>query len=804
MQRTPVTTAGPPIPFPFGVDFQARLIKTMLLDSGVAEAVLQYIRPEYFESPPLRWMVQQCVEYRKRYDTVPSFTVMMEKTRELDLSIRPMYSQAVHHLSVLEMSEENFIKDAVLDWVKRNLFVEAHQRTKDLFNAGKVTEAYDEMRRAMDRIEQTHWTPPDRGYFFEEFSKREARRADAASLGGRISTGITQIDHMLGGGAEKGFMGLWIAYSKGGKALQSDEPVLTPTGWVAISELKVGDWVIGGSTGRRCRVQGVFPQGTMECYRVRFSDGAEVVASWNHIWRFADPQMGQWPDKKWRVGTTLDLLSGDLAWRGRPWIPTVPPVVFTEEESTPLPPYLIGLLLGGSSFCSAPITFSKLEPDLQKALGGLVPEGDSVRMVEEGRYVSIVGNSASPNRSRTADVLADLGLMGLRPSEKFVPSCYMRASITERWELLTGLCDAAGHMAQHGRAVELLLPSYQLASDVQWLVRSLGGWCALREKLVGGATYGYVKLLFLDGPLPVRSERNLVDIRVFSRAVHRRVVAVEPVGGADCTCITVDDPESLFVTRDFIVTHNSVMLQNHGVAAARGFKKTLHFILEGKRHMIEDRYDACFADELYSELKMGNLADAKYNQLWQEYQFMKRLLITRGLLENWENTILNIDAELQDLRKREGWVPDQVIIDYGDLLSGRHGPYSVGWESDRDAYRDMKTLANRGYVVWTASQVQRPKIVEHLNTVHVLTSKDIAGGVDKVRVVDFAGSLNSTKAERQQGIMRIFPELIRDSAGSAEPIVIGADFARMRFGVQNESVLGYKPDVIKRAVAGKK
>lgn len=454
--RTPVQQSGyvGPVPFQFGLDFQAKLVKVLLLDRGGADAILDSIRPEYFENPQLRWMVDYTNQFRKRYNQIPSWTVLLEEARGMEVGMREVYTQAIEHIRALPIKEEEYIKERVLDWTKRNIFVAAHQSTRALFNAGKVAEAYDLMRKAMDSIDNTSWERPDRGYFFEEFGAREARRTELKQSE-KIGSGIAGLDHLLGGGLGPTEMGCWVAYSKGGK---------------------------------------------------------------------------------------------------------------------------------------------------------------------------------------------------------------------------------------------------------------------------------------------------------------------------------------------------SVMLVNHGVACTRShFKKCLHFVLEGKRAQCEDRYDSCFTGEVYTNLKQGNMDATKYGQAWEEYQYLKGLLIVRGLTENWRNTILDIDTELKDLRRSHGWIPDMVVIDYGDLINGRDPPYESPWMSERDAYRDMKTLAMRGdYVLWTAAQAQKPKVKNYLNVEHVLNSSDIAGGTDKIRVSDYIGSINSTMEERQYNQMRLSAELYRDAA-VGELITCGCDFSRMRFGlpVKQEDVLGY-------------
>ena len=55
-----------------------------------------------------------------------------------------------------------------------------------------------------------------------------------------------------------------------GKALKNGTKVLTPTGWVAIDRLKVGDLVIAGD-GTPTTVTGVYPQGVKNLYNLTFN-----------------------------------------------------------------------------------------------------------------------------------------------------------------------------------------------------------------------------------------------------------------------------------------------------------------------------------------------------------------------------------------------------------------------------------------------------------------------------------------------------------------------------------------------------
>ena len=73
-----------------------------------------------------------------------------------------------------------------------------------------------------------------------------------------------------------------LAYMRG-RAQPLFTKVLTPSGFQAIGDLKVGDCVIG-SDGRPTKVVGIYPQGFKEIYRVHTQDGSSTLATGDHLW----------------------------------------------------------------------------------------------------------------------------------------------------------------------------------------------------------------------------------------------------------------------------------------------------------------------------------------------------------------------------------------------------------------------------------------------------------------------------------------------------------------------------------------
>ncbi len=73
-----------------------------------------------------------------------------------------------------------------------------------------------------------------------------------------------------------------------GKALALDTPLVTASGWTTMGDVKVGDTLFD-EQGRMCRVtHATEVMHDHPCYRVRISDGEEIVCDAEHLWTVND------------------------------------------------------------------------------------------------------------------------------------------------------------------------------------------------------------------------------------------------------------------------------------------------------------------------------------------------------------------------------------------------------------------------------------------------------------------------------------------------------------------------------------
>jgi phosphate starvation-inducible PhoH-like protein len=363
-----------------------------------------------------------------------------------------------------------------------------------------------------------------------------------------------------------------------GRAQPADAQVLTPSGFRAICSLEVGDLVIG-SDGRPTAVLGVYPQGRKEMFQLRGQDGASTWCCDEHLWFVTTPDDRR-HRRAGRVVETREMVEClRRNHQHRFELPLLTAPVEFQAREVPVDPYALGLLLGdGCLTTSTTPSFTTSDPELARALETALP-GIEVR---PKTHIDYVLHPAGGHRggvilaNPVTAVLRDLGLAGTRSSTKFVPDDYMYNTPGVRLAVLQGLLDTdGGPVTQAGRScrIHYSTSSERLRDDVVFLVRSLGGVAYVRTRAAAGRPPGRAN----GRPVHHRTDAFVMDIRLPSdlepfrparkRELYRRfgggrpmrfVEAIEPAGEAEAVCIQVAAADSLYVTDDFLVTHNTL------------------------------------------------------------------------------------------------------------------------------------------------------------------------------------------------------------------------------------------------------
>lgn len=354
-----------------------------------------------------------------------------------------------------------------------------------------------------------------------------------------------------------------------GKALSNEEKVLTPTGYRRMGDLVVGDFVIGAD-GRPTKVTGVFPQGKKEVFSVEFSDRVRVECCDDHLWNIKTPKATSYktlPLKEFRNHLRWTP-SGAKSPTGnrRVFIPMAEPVQFAAQPEPELDPYVLGALLGDGSLSGSNFCLTSADPQIVTMVEMRIPDGISMVLTAEKD-----GCETWSFKGRGGWLRQHLRDLGVNTTSHFkkIPSSYLVGSVESRKLLLAGLLDTDGCVTKQG-GFEFGSVSEELADGVLFLVQSLGGSATKTTSINKFGTVYRISGRTPHNPFKLNRKKAKYSTRL---APYRSVESVTSVGAKECTCITVENQDGLFLTNGCVVTHNSKLLLDlftHHQRATRG------------------------------------------------------------------------------------------------------------------------------------------------------------------------------------------------------------------------------------------
>ena len=354
-----------------------------------------------------------------------------------------------------------------------------------------------------------------------------------------------------------------IKFFEQGAPQPLDARVLTPSGWTTMGALSVGDHVVGRD-GKGHEITAVYPQGEQDIYRVTFTNGTSTECTLDHLWtvhRGAHHMSYTMPLRE-IVDRGLHYPSGAAVWS----VDFVDPVEFEDADDVlPLDSYLLGLLIGDGYLNRTP-SLSAHADDLDETLRYVhasLPVGcdTSTRVRGNCAEINLVDN-VGYHGNVVADLLRSIGLYGCVANDKFIPAAYKTAPVADRLRLLQGIVDSDGSIERRQPSeVRVTTVSRTLADDLVDLVGSLGGIASVRQRIRDRdvQTQYVVNIRRLPAWItPARLRRKANLYQAHTRVLRRRYIAsVELVRRAPAQCIAVDSSDNLYVTDDYILTHNS-------------------------------------------------------------------------------------------------------------------------------------------------------------------------------------------------------------------------------------------------------
>jgi phosphate starvation-inducible PhoH-like protein len=356
-----------------------------------------------------------------------------------------------------------------------------------------------------------------------------------------------------------------IAYLRG-RSQPLSSKILTPDGFKLMKDIKVGDKVIG-SDGKPIDVLRIYPQGKLPVYKITFSDHTVVRCSEDHLWNTMTLS-----EKRHKKGFTTKSLKEikkcviNKFGKKNHKMPLLKDCVEFNSKKIEIDPYLLGLLIGDGHIRTGKVKLTNKDLEIIEEVKIRLPEGVNLKKMNEIDY-----DLTSKGKNKLLSELKQLGLVGSLSFEKFIPEDYKINSFEVRKELMRGLMDSDGSISitKNGKErMQFYTTSLQLAKDMMFLTRSLGGNAYMRKReldeddchMLDEHLIRHVRpcyIVDIATPFnPFKTSRK-ADKFIGNRVCVKLIKKVELEGEEECQCIKVDSEDSLYVTDDFVLTHNT-------------------------------------------------------------------------------------------------------------------------------------------------------------------------------------------------------------------------------------------------------
>lgn len=360
------------------------------------------------------------------------------------------------------------------------------------------------------------------------------------------------------------------------------ELVATPNGFVQMGSLKVGD-EIWNPDGKTTKVLEIYEQGFKDVYKLTLADGRSVRCGADHLWEVICANN----HFKHKVLTTHDLLNNGLynqcTVKGKRYnaykyyLPAIEPLQYSKKQQD-IPAYVLGALLGDGAITKRTPKISSVDQEILDRIQCLLGDGFEFkydptttceyRIIDKERFLhKDEFKNGQYGVNRLHRWIDQLGLC-VSCAYKFIPDQYKYGSIEQRYELIRGLMDTDGYISKDG-SMSFVNTSKYLIDDFVEVLRSLGILCSVSKRAPGkggthngraifGTKFSYV--VYIKGNPDIfhlsRKKNRVKKNRKFSNKVA--ITNIEYLGEQEKQrCIFVSNENHLYLTRDYIPTHNS-------------------------------------------------------------------------------------------------------------------------------------------------------------------------------------------------------------------------------------------------------
>jgi len=194
----------------FGVNFQLKIISSLLDDKKFFQTILDILEPNYFDSDANQWLVKTFRTYYLEYKSVPTLEVMKVKIDEIENDVLKVTT--VDNLKEAwrfrESTDLEFVKNETIEFCKNQVIKSAIMNSVDLLERGK----YEDIKKLIDEAMKAG-AERDLGHVYIEGIEERLTKSSRDI----IKTSWDSVNDVMDGGLGKGELGVIVAPAGIGK-----------------------------------------------------------------------------------------------------------------------------------------------------------------------------------------------------------------------------------------------------------------------------------------------------------------------------------------------------------------------------------------------------------------------------------------------------------------------------------------------------------------------------------------------------------------------------------------------------------
>jgi len=746
-----------------GYKFQTELINQILhpANKKFAERIIDIIHAKYFDNEYFRLIVAQVKDYYEKYEKIPAIDTLetILKIEVKDKVTQDYVFEMLKKINTLEVNDWEFVQHKSLNFCRQQELKKANEKINKIIDNGDF-ESYEKCAEIL-KDALSVGSEKDDGTSINENIESVLEK----DFRHPIPTGISGIDELTDGGLSRGELGVVLAPYGTGKAQPMSAKILTPNGWKLMGDIIIGDYIMG-SDGNKQKVLGVYPQGVRPIYDVYFSDGTKTQCDEEHLWavnkfyRRNRKIKGMWsPNHNFEV-LPLSKIKDNLEIKTKKQnfknylIPQIKPINF-DFQNIPIDPYVLGVMLGDGCLNES-MCFDTKDNDIINNVSKFYGE-NNISVKEYFRNNDNGDNTLVKTKSikrvrllKARPIFESLNLFKTNSHNKFIPENYLYNSVWVREKLLQGLIDTDGWIDKNSIGYSTV--SEQLMCDVRNLVLSLGGTCLVKEKNVKYLYKGHTSIkksytLTISFPnngiIPSLCGRKISKFKYRNKyGKNKFITDVKYSHEEEAQCIYVENEDHLYVTDDYILTHNTTILTKISNTAYNLGYNVLQIVFEDMPDVIKRKHLAC-----WTGIDLNELSDKK-EEVLQKHKEVTLNKKNDLKIKKFSSEGVTVQAIKSFIRHEisKGFKPDLIVLDYIDCVQSTK-VYSDEWSGEGNVMRGFESMLSEfGIVGWTAVQGNRSSISSD-----VVTGDQMGGSIKKAQIGHFIMSIARTLPQKESG-----------------------------------------------------